>query len=356
MPEPKDKTPQTLDEIMAASWDETMGETDELKDEYQHLGQPNDPDEPEEESEDKDEDKTESDSDDVDTQEEPVDELTDDTEQEQEETSLVAPDHWSKEDRKMFENLNDGAKEFLLRRHKQMEGDYTRKTQENAEAVKVGKLIDEGLDPTIKADLVRLGVDNENYVRQMMNWHTMSVKDPVGFVRAMVQQLRLDPAQVFNGTGAEKPQSEEKLDPTAQRLQAIEQHLQGDQRQRMAAVVQQQQAAVQQFAEAKDDQGNLLHPHFETVRKDMAIFVRADPNMTIEDAYNVAVYRNPELRSTLKPMPQSNETSERTKKALRAKRSNVKSRGPGSVSIPKDDKPMSLQAAMMSAADEVGLK
>ena len=369
-------TPQTLDEIMAASWDQTMGEEQNYTpDEFQHLGAPNDVELPDQESEVKDEvsEETESNTDDVDTQdsdeteEESVDEQTSEETEDSEESVLAdsdhwskkavaAPDHWSSEDKSMFAELDVGAKEFLLRRHKQMEGDYTRKTQENADAIKVGKLVDEGMDPTIKADLRRMNVDNENYVRQMMTWHTRSVQDPAGFLRDMAQQLNLDPAQVFDGT--ESKASQEAQDPMSQRMAAIESHLNSEQQQRMASIVQQQENRVKEFSEQKDEAGNLVHPHFDKVRKDMAMMVRTDPSMSLEDAYNVSVYKDPELRQSLMGSsgnPSGPSKTERTNKALRAKESNIKAKRPSSVSKMEEDKPMSLQDAMKSAAEEVGL-
>lgn len=348
--------PKTLDQIMASSWDETYGEdTEERDDEYGHLGAPNDPEE-EPEKETSGEEAPEGD---TGTQSESAGE-EDGGEQEQEreeETSSQAPDHWSNEDREMFAKLDQNGKDFLLRRHRQMEGDYTRKTQENAEAIKVGKLFDEAMDPAIKADLMRIGVDREAYVRQMMQWHHMSVNDPAGFVRSITQQLRLDPAQVFTQTG--ESQETQPADPMAQRIAAVESHLSNEQRNRHQQVIQQTQERVNSFKDAVDDQGNPLHPHFETVRKDMATFVRVDPNMPLEDAYQAAVYKNPELRAGLMngqpaQTPSGQNHAERTNKALRAKKSNIKSRS-GSVEADKKQVKMSLRDSMNAAADDIGL-
>lgn len=267
---------KTLEEIMRATWDETMGDDrDELPDGHEHLGAPNDEQEDVDAQDDtsstpeNDEESAEDDSDDAGAQDESADEETSaqgDDEKSGSDRVQEAPEHWSQEDRTMFAKLGDEAKEFLLRRHKQMEGDYTRKTQENAEAIKVGKLLDEAMDPAVKADLNRIGVDKEGYIRQMMQWHHMSVTDPVEFARNVVKQLRLDPAQVFGLKPGEK-EPEKEPDPTTQRLAAVEQHLNSEQQARYRKAVQETQARVDAFKDEKDDQGNLKHPHFEAVRK-----------------------------------------------------------------------------------------
>lgn len=53
--------------------------------------------------------------------------------------AMAAPEHWSQEQKEMFDQLGKGeldplkAQEFLMDRHKSMEGDYTRKSQEAAD-------------------------------------------------------------------------------------------------------------------------------------------------------------------------------------------------------------------------------
>lgn len=359
--------PKTLDAIMAQTWDETMGEDrEEIPESHEHLGAPND----EEESVDTLDDSSPSPEDaesepevaenDTPLEEEPVEESASAEGGDSEDgpsDSKEAPEHWSHEDREMFAGLDEGAQEFLLRRHKQMEGDYTRKTQENAEAIKVGRLLDEGMDPSVKADLARIGVGKEDYLRQMMQWHHMSLTDPQGFARNMMQQLRLDPAQVFTNEPGEQAKP---ADPTTQRLDAVEQHLNQEQQDRYNRAVEETTKRVNDFAQEKDAQGNLMRPHFEAVRQVMAQFIRVDPNMPLQDAYEAAVFKDPELRSQVinpapTPTPNGEDRNERTKKALRAKKANIKGRHGSSIKRSDDDAPMSLQDAMKAAADEVGL-
>jgi hypothetical protein len=60
----------------------------------------------------------------------------------------------------------------------------------------------------------------------------------------------------------------------------------------------QEQLTVQQeiieFQEAKDEKGNLKHPHFERVKANMGILI-TQPNMTMEKAYEKAILLDDEL-------------------------------------------------------------
>lgn len=354
---------KTLDQIAQATWDETYGEDKQyVDDDFEHLGTPNDAEVAEEEKkadegQKNSEEEKSSDDDGAQKDDESAGDEDRGEEKEAETSSFQAPDHWSEEDRSMFAELGKEAKEFLLRRHKQMEGDYTRKTQENAEAIKVGKLLDEAMDPTVRSELRRIGVDNEGYIRQMLNWHHMSVNDPVGFVRSITQQLRLDPAAVFDKDWVQK--ASQPPDPSSQRIEAIEQHLSREQADRQRQMVQSTEQRINEFRDAKNDKGEVVHPHFEAVRKDMAQFIRVDPSMDLESAYQAAVFKSPDLRQTylsqMAPQQQDSQ-AERTKKALRAKQSNIKGRSGTVESDKRQTKNLSLTDALKSAADEIGIE
>lgn len=343
-------SPKTLDQIAQATWDEVLGDDEVIKSgtEFEEERPKVAPRETELEEETPPPEETPE-----------TPETTDQNAgEEQEQTAAQAPEHWSADDRTMFDKLDDEAKEFLLRRHRQMESDYTRKTQENAAAIKVGRLLDEAMDPAVRADLRRIGVDNESYIRQMMQWHHMSVVNPAEFARNVVRQLRLDPAQLF---GEGWTEGQEDTDPQSQRMAAIEQRLNQDQNERYNQAVAETQAKVTAFKDEKDAAGNLLRPHFEEVRKDMAQFLRVDNSMSLQDAYEAAVFKNPTLRASFaKPAPapqqQTPDQIARAKAALRAKQSNIKGGG-GTVEQRQSDKgPLTLEQSLKAAADELGFE
>lgn len=59
------------------------------------------------------------------------------------------------------------------------------------------------------------------------------------------------------------------------------------------------QKEIYNFANSKDEEGNLKYPHFERVRQNMQYFFtmpNADPDLTLEQAYNKAILLDDELR------------------------------------------------------------
>lgn len=60
-----------------------------------------------------------------------------------------------------------------------------------------------------------------------------------------------------------------------------------------------QQLTISNFANAKDEEGNLLHPYFEIVKNDMFALISSGVVIDYESAYENALWLNPQTRSIL---------------------------------------------------------
>lgn len=351
--EPKTKS---IDEVMQEAWDTTMGEAAEsLPDENQHLFV---------ETDDKPTEKPAAEpATVVDTPvTEPVSEnpASDEAPVPLGDTSSP-PQHWSETDKSMFATLPQEGKDFLLRRHRDMEGDYTRKTQENAAAVKIGQAVAAEIDPAVRNQLQVNNISDDQFIKNLISFHRFSMADPVGFVKTVMTNLRLDPAQVL---GTKPQESQAPPDPINTRLAAIESHLTKESQTRQQRAINEAKTELQKFAEMKDDAGALRHPHLETVKMTMGRLMSVDPSLDLESAYDVAVYRDPELRKTIPvatpaaaaPVAVDMDKVRRGEEAARAAKANKKGSGNGATSGPATPARMTLQEALAAAADEVGLK
>jgi hypothetical protein len=114
---------------------------------------------------------------------------------------------------------------------------------------------------------------------------------------------------------------------------------------------------IDNFADEKDAQGNLLHPHFDAVLPQVIELYQANPNRDLREAYETAVWMNPQLRQTMiQSAQQTVEQKHSNQRAAAAARSNVRGRtSPVSKPGPQDGEPQGLRAALAAAADEVGL-
>lgn len=275
------------------------------------------------------------------------------------ETPSEAPQHWPEADKAMFKEQPKPVQDYLLRRHREMEADYTRKTQAVADNVRLSESVTRRIDPAVAQDMKAKGVSNEQFLTSLVDWHKLSMNDPVAFARQVVQNLKLDPKVVFEGQAP---------NPLEARLAAIETNLTAENQVRMRTIQENAANTLKDFAEEKDATGQVLRPHLDKVKIMMGRLMMADSSLELKDAYELAVYRDPELRASLKTpgtatkqptAAQSTPDTQRQKeaqKAAKAAAANIRGTGHGTqVKNTDPQKPMSLRATMLAAADEVGL-
>ncbi len=181
-----------------------------------------------------------------------------------------APEHWPEADRAAFAGLAAPGREFLLRRHREMEADYTRKTQELAGHRRAAEAFAEAAKP-YQAMIAAEGATPLTAFRALL--HTAHV-------------LR-------TGTPAEKAQS---LAAVAQRFgvapgAAPLPIAQPDPRQRALA------EELARFRGATDAAGKPQHPHFDQVAGEIGALLMAGRAATVADAYERAVWAHPETRA-----------------------------------------------------------
>lgn len=228
---------------------------------------------------------------DEDTQEEESEEATDEAESEEEdqEPAVEPPQHWATQDKEMFANVPREAQDFLLRRHKEMEADYTRKTQEVAETRKKWESVNSVLTP-YRDVFARQGLDEAGAVRFLVGWKQYMDQDP----RSAIMQLARD-------YGVDLAQQEEQgyADPAVAPLYQEINQLKAREAQRVQLAQQAETNAlvekVNAFRDAKDAAGNPAHPHFETVKADMAALIQGGKAMGLDDAYEMAIRLNPNI-------------------------------------------------------------
>lgn len=298
-------------------------------------------------------------------------------------SSSEAPQHWSAEDKATFAKLPKEGQDFLLKRHGEMERDYQSKVQANASAVQFTQAVAPVFEhPSVTAALVDYQTGGRVHpvdaIKQWAAFHVRAMsKDPnerAGLLKEMAQRLQLDPAAVFGqGNQSVNGLSEEDLkDPairyfadhvgkTSKDLQALKDQLQDFGRQQNDRASQEAlrvtQWGIDQFADEKDAAGGLLHPHFDAVLPQIIDLFAANPNRDLKEAYETAVWMNPQLRQTLiQQERQSVEQRQQNERAAKAARLNVRGRtSPVSKPASDADAPKGLRAVIAAAADEVGL-
>jgi hypothetical protein len=241
--------------------------------------------------------------------------------------AITPPQHWPKDFKEDFEKLPVEAQHLLYDRHKELEGDYTKKTQGIAKYRKRQEAFDEILKPHMD-DFSRAGMDEVGAVRQLLAAHDYLRKDPKQAIQWLAKNYGVDMSEVGMDTA-----EDEYADPQVKALQQQVAQLQGflnqQQQTQMQSVQQDTQSMIDKFASAKDADGNPKYPHFEEVRDRMGVLIQGNQAQDLESAYEMAIYADPKLRQSLMDNYAATKTqkevkTEAVKKAKKAQRSTVR--------------------------------
>lgn len=253
---------------------------------------------------------------------------------------LEAPEHWSASDKEEFNEQPKSAQEYILRRHKEMEGDYTRKRQLESTKVRLAESVADALAP-YENEFSRAGLDHAGAVRQLAGWHNALKESGRDAIFALANTYGIDLTE---------PDIDDATDPAIRSIQKQIGELQGTlTRQEQEAQQSQQEALIQEiqnFEEAKDDSGKLLHPHFAKLKDDITALFTAGLAKSLDEGYDKALKLRPDLQPTPKEPAKVVSKADSAEKVKKAKKAATGIRSSGAVG--KQTKELSLQEEIAS--------
>lgn len=184
------------------------------------------------------------------------------------------------------------------------------------------------------------GMDERQAVEFLISMQDKAMRDPTGYIVDFAKTARIDLAALaaaVYGQGRQpqsqgQPQPDPRYQQLEQRYSTLERTLQDMQN---APYLQQ----IQAFRSAKNADGTPKYPHFEKVGVHMVHLLRTSPEpISLEQAYENAVYVDPQLRAEVLTAKQAEEAKKREEDAKRmseeAKRAGSPSRGaPGGTRV-----------------------
>ena len=242
--------------------------------------------------------------------------------------ALPAPNHWPKDFAAKFEALEPPAQHLFMQRYKDLEGDYTKKTQAIAKYKKRQDAFDEIMAP-FKSQFERAGMDDVGAVRQLLAAHDYLRKDPANAINWLASQYGVDIGAIGNDPALEDEFADPQVKQLQQQVAQLTGFIQNQQTQQQSYEQASTQSFIDQFAAETDASGNPAHPHFETVRSVMGSLISSGNATDLKSAYEAAVYANPELRQeelkrVAAPQSQAKVKTEAVQKAKKAQRSKVR--------------------------------
>jgi hypothetical protein len=236
-------------------------------------------------------------------------------------SSTQPPEHWSAEDKATFAKMPPEGQSFLLKRHTEMEADYTRKSQAASGAVQFAQSLSPVFnDPVVMGSLKQEGIDPAQAIHQWAAFHKRAIsqdqRERISLLVDLSQRMGLDPARLFVSNQSPPPNlsKEDMNDPairyfadhaarTQSEVNALKQTLQqmqaNEAKSRDQETLDATLQSIDQFADEKDAGGRPLRPHFNAVLPEIIELFRADPERDMQDAYERAIWSNKDIRSQL---------------------------------------------------------
>lgn len=247
-----------------------------------------------------------------------------------------APSSWKKEAAAEFDKLPPHVQDEVLRR----ETDFHKGIEGFKSHADLGRTIERTLQPYMQT-IQQLGVTPDVAISSLLKADAGlrhgTPEQKAAHLAGLAQTYGIDIGQV-----AQVPQKDPYTFQLEQRLQQLqqqqEQFQQSQQEQQREAL----NSELQAFAATAE--------HFEAVKEDMAALLQAGRATDLKDAYDKAVYANPQTRQTLLEQQKSEALKQAQTQALnaRAKAAAVSVRG-SSPASGSGAAPTNLRAALESA-------
>jgi len=219
-------------------------------------------------------------------------------------SSKTVPDHWAEKDKEMFSKQSPEAQEFLLRRHKEMEGHLTQKSQETAEFTKTYEPVAQVMAP-FKAAMQQANLTEGQVIQRWAAAENMLNTRPENAIKQLAQTYKVDLVALAGSQsqGSDSYQTDNGSNENGQTNPVIEQLQQQVSTLSQSVMTQAQQEAVNKieaFAKEADDQGNLKRPFFEELEGDIAQIAAVARTqgkpIDLQTFYEQAVWSNPSTR------------------------------------------------------------
>jgi hypothetical protein len=272
---------------------------------------------------------------------------------------------WSAKDKEILKTLPPEGRDLILRRHKEMEGAFTKKTQEHAAFRKEYEPVDKIFEP-YRDQMRQSGYTPQTLIQAWANVEDRLMKgDGVAVVAGLINGYKIDlgkvaqqlgirprqapaaPAATQDGTAIAEGANQIQLPPEimdtlrslANKQTEFERRIADEDRQRANtaraardSAEQRVMTEIETFKSAQDDKGNPLHPHFEELETEMSLLAKAAiearlPVPPLQELYEKAAWANPSTRDA---MHAARDRAQQEKAATEARAKAAKARKAGS--------------------------
>lgn len=199
-----------------------------------------------------------------------------------------APRSWAEDAKAAWKDVPAPVREAIAKREQEIERGLQRQAETAKPDVELAKEVRTLFTPFAE-QMRQNGVNEAAAVKFLTDAHSHYLRDPVGYIQWAAQQAG------FKVDVYDRNDQPVQHNPEVAQLRKELQELQSQSltQARTAEEQRKQEALAEIEAFAKD------HPHFETVKAHMGALIQSGAAQSLNDAYEQAIWANPQVRQTL---------------------------------------------------------
>ncbi|MCX4348518.1 MAG: hypothetical protein OSJ76_01900 [Alphaproteobacteria bacterium] len=225
---------------------------------------------------------------------------------------LDAPKSYKQEYAETFRTLPPEMRKYLHQREKEMEQGVS-KYQERLNSY---KWLDNVYQPR-QERLRQAGINHpQEWYETLAAFDDALNSDPQSVVKTLAEAYGVS----FDGSESQESQLRQEINQLKQGFSSLKGFIAN---QRQAEL----KAEIQNFIDAKDDSGALVHPHFDKVKHIMGKLMTSAAVKNIQEAYDQAVWLDPEIRQQLMAAQSEARLKSKVEEAAKAKEAGFDPKG-----------------------------
>lgn len=235
---------------------------------------------------------------------------------------LDAPKSYKKEYAEQFKTLSPEWRKYLTEREREVERGFS----DFGNRLNGYKWLDNVLTPR-QERLAKAGFAKpQDWIEALAKVDDAFAEDPQGTIKKLAEAY---------GVSLETNNNTEQNNPLLQKISRLEQNFSS----LNGMIASQRQAEANQtinnFIEAKDENGNPKHPHFDSVKNVMGQLLNSRMAKDIEDAYAKAVWLVPEVQEKMISARQDAALKKKVEEAAKAKEAGFDPKGKAAAAKPE---------------------
>lgn len=254
--------------------------------------------------------------------------------------TIRPPSSWSPEAKANFATLPEPVKAAIVKREHEVDQGFRQK----GEQLQRYQPLDSVIAPYREKWAVA-GVDESTAIRQLLAASDWLDRDPASALAHLARQYGVSPFQPQAGQPSQA-QPDPQVQSLQQQIAQTQQQLQETLRQQQEREAAETRAAIEAF------KADPKHIYFDNVRPQMAGLLKSGQAKDLQDAYDMAVWANPETRAMLIKEQKAEEAKAAAAKA-KAKAQDAKRAGGSVTGAPGQGASMLNGSANASIRDDI---